>query len=142
VISAVDTSVLIDVLAGDPVHAVPSRVVLERASREGALIVCPVVVAELRAAYREDDPVRSILLDLVIHVVDLDTEDALLAGKIHRSYLQAGGRRERVVADFLIGAHASNHASRLVARDRGFFRDHFEGLQVWYPEPAATGGAP
>lgn len=119
--------------------AARSRAALARASREGAIIVCPVVVAELRAAYRDNERLRALLLDLVIHVVDLDTEDALLAGAIHRSYLQAGGQRDRVVADFLIGAHAQNHASRLLARDRGFFRDHFEGLPVWYPEPAADG---
>ncbi len=131
--SAIDTSVLIDVLTGDPEFSKVSRSALVRASREGALIVCPVVVAELRAAYRDDAQVRALLLDLAIHVVDLDTEDALTAGAIHRSYLLAGGNRRRVVADFLIGAHARNHASRLVARDRGFFRDHFRNLDVWYP---------
>lgn len=132
--SAVDTSVLIDVLARDPTFSTSSRYALGQASREGALIVCPVVIAELRAAYREDAQVRRLLVDLEIHVVDMDTQDGLDAGKIHRSYLHAGGRRGRVVADFLIGAHARNHATRLIARDRGFFRDHFGDLEVWYPD--------
>ena len=136
--SAVDTSVLIDVLAADPAFLSTSRAALSQASREGALIVCPVVVAELRAAYRDDAQVRALLLDLTIHVVDLNMEDALTAGEIHRLYLLAGGDRKRVVADFLIGAHARNHASRLIARDRGFFRDYFQDLAVWYP--AARGG--
>ncbi len=137
--SAVDTSVLIDVLARDPTFSTSSRYALRQSSREGALIVCPVVVAELRAAYREDAQVRRLLLDLEIHVVDMDTQDGLDAGKIHRSYLHAGGGRSRVVADFLIGAHARNHATRLIARDRGFFRDHFGDLEVWYPdEPENT----
>lgn len=131
--SAVDTSVLIDVLALDPRYSATSRYALGQASREGALILCPVVVAELRAAYREDTEVRRLLLDLGIHVVDLDAQDGLDAGKIHRAYLRAGGSRDRVVADFLIGAHAHNHATRLIARDRGFFREHFGDLEVWYP---------
>jgi predicted nucleic acid-binding protein len=134
VTSSVDTSVLIDVLAGDPTYSVSSRHALGRASREGALIVCPVVVAELRAAYRDDAQVRRLLLDLGIHVVDVDMQDGLDAGRIHRAYLHAGGGRDRVVADFLIGAHARNHATRLIARDRGFFRDYFGDLKVWYPD--------
>ena len=132
--SAVDTSVLIDVLARDPTFSASSRYALEQASREGALIVCPVVVAELRAAYRDDAQVRRLLPDLEIHVVDTDMQDGLDAGKIHRAYIHAGGRRGRVVADFLIGAHARNHATRLIARDRGFFRNHFGDLEVWYPD--------
>ena len=131
--SAVDTSVLIDVLAGDPRFTSSSRTALAQASREGALIVCPVVVAELRAAYRDHADVRRLLLDLGIHVVNVDLQDGLDAGRIHRAYLDAGGGRDRVVADFLIGAHARNHAARLIARDRGFFRDHFADLEVWYP---------
>ncbi len=52
-----------------------------------------------------------------------------------RSYLarrQASGQR-RVVADFLIGAHARVHADRLLARDRGYYRDSFKGLTLLAP---------
>ncbi|MFO8043004.1 MAG: type II toxin-antitoxin system VapC family toxin [Alkalispirochaeta sp.] len=132
--SAVDTSVLIDVLARDPAYSTSSRYALTQASRVGALIVCPVVVTELRPAYRDDAQVRRLLLNLEIHVVDMNAQDGLAAGRIQRAYLHAGGRRGRVVADFLIGAHARNHATRLIARDRGFFRDYFEDLEVWYPD--------
>lgn len=132
-VSAIDTSVLIDVLANDERYAAGSRAALEQSNRTGRLVVSPVVVAELRSAYETDDTVREVLLDLAIHVVPLDTTDALRAGAIHRAYRGAGGTRSRVVADFLIGAHAVHHADRLVARDRGFFRRYFGELTVWYP---------
>ena len=45
----------------------------------------------------------------------------------------AGGRRQRVVADFLIGAHAQLQAERLLTRDRGFYRAYFTGLCVLDP---------
>lgn len=132
--SALDTSVLVDVLWGDPAFVERSRRAIEEAAREGALIVSPVVVAELRHAYRTDDDIVALLSDLGIHVVALELEDGLLAGAVHRRYRAAGGTRIRVLADFLIAAHALVHADRLVARDRGFFRDHFEDLEISYPE--------
>ncbi len=40
---------------------------------------------------------------------------------------------ERVVADFLVGSHASLCADALLTRDRGFYRTEFSGLRVLEP---------
>jgi predicted nucleic acid-binding protein len=53
-----------------------------------------------------------------------------LAGVNFARYLSRGGRAGRIVADFLIGAHAVLHADRLLARDRGYLRDYFSRLTV------------
>ena len=66
----------------------------------------------------------------------LDVEAALAASGAWRKHRAKGGRRERVVADFLIGAHAQLHAERLLTRDRGFYRACFSGLKIL--DPAAT----
>lgn len=63
---------------------------------------------------------------------------ALLAGEMFRVYLQRGGKRGRVVPDFLIAAHAQTHAQRLLARDRGYYRDYFKQLTLWDPTPGAS----
>ena len=43
---------------------------------------------------------------------------------------KAGGKHERILADFLIGAHALHEANRLLTRDRGFYRRYFSGLEI------------
>jgi hypothetical protein len=63
----------------------------------------------------------------------LDLESALAASTAWRKHRARGGRRERVAADFLIGAHAQLHADRLLTRDRGFYRAFFRGLKVLDP---------
>ncbi len=60
-------------------------------------------------------------------------ETAILASTVWNVYRAQGGRRERVVADFLIGAHALSQAERLLTRDRGFYRAYFSRLKLLDP---------
>jgi hypothetical protein len=50
-----------------------------------------------------------------------------------RVYPHRGGKRGRVVPDFLIAAHAQELSDRLLARDRGYYRDYFMQLNLWEP---------
>ena len=45
-------------------------------------------------------------------------------------YRRAGGPRMRIVADFLVGAHALASADRFLTRDRGFHASYFEALKT------------
>ncbi|MGH8875259.1 MAG: type II toxin-antitoxin system VapC family toxin [Acidimicrobiia bacterium] len=70
---------------------------------------------------------------LAVGFSPLDERDALSDGEAWGRYRRRAGQRRRLVADFLIAAHALHHADRLLTRDRGFYRSYFEDLEVLDP---------
>src|SRR5713226_1692795 len=103
--TAVDTSVLLDVLLADPRHAARSEAALRRAASEGGLVVCEVVIAEIVPVLGPAS-VDEFLADWRVGFRPSSAESAALAGRMFHRYLERGGRRGRVVPDFLIAAHA------------------------------------
>jgi predicted nucleic acid-binding protein len=137
VITAVDSSVLLDVLLDDPRHAIRSLASLRKARGEGALVACPVVWAEVCAAAPGNPDVPSRLVAAGISFDPFDEACARKAGDLWAAYRAAGGKRERLIPDFLVGAHALVRGARLLSRDRGFFRAYFTGLTLLDPFPAS-----
>lgn len=135
--TAIDSSVLLDVLVNDARFADAAEASLRSAARAGSLIVCECVLAEVRPALSESE-VDEFLNDLGVTFVPSTRESALLAGTMMQTYLaRRATQGARVVADFLIGAHALVLADCLLARDRGFYRDYFKNLRVLSPSKSA-----
>lgn len=131
--TAVDSSVLLDVLVDDPRFADASEAALRRAASEGSLIVCECVVAEIMPAVGTDR-IEEFLSDWNLEFTAANKASAKLAGEMFRIYLERrSGSGGRVVPDFLIGAHAVCLADRLLARDRGYYRDYFKKLRLLEP---------
>jgi predicted nucleic acid-binding protein len=134
-ITAVDTSVLLDIFAADRVFGTRSREALRRAVAEGSLIACPVVWAEVAAGFQSAQQALQAMQQLGVSFSPIGLEAALGAADVWHRYRRGGGTRQRLIADFLIGAHACALADRLLTRDRGFYRSYFNALQILDPAP-------
>lgn len=153
-ISSIDTNVLLDVLLPDNVHLGSSKALLDRASSEGALIICEVVYAELACQFTAAHGLDAFLEATGIRLAPSGPESLQVAGdawKVHLS--RRDGRlqcrscgclirvncpecghavtsRQHVASDFIIGAHALAYADRLLTRDVGFYRAYFPKLKL------------
>ena len=149
-----DTNILLDVL----ISGAPQRDASERALREsigaGATVISEAVYAELAARFTTQEELDRFLRDTGIRSEPSGAEALYLAGRAWGEYLlrrpdflvcpscgasqdvhcpACGTRlrpRSHVIADFLIGAHATIHADRMLTRDRGYFRTYFVGLEL------------
>lgn len=129
-ITAVDTSVLLDVFGNDPEHGHASAERLRRCLQEGTLAACDIVWAETRAAFPDNVSFEKAMTVIGVRFCPLSDRAAAHAGACWKAYRRAGGSRSRVLADFVIGAHALHQADRLLTRDRGYYRSHFRGLAL------------
>jgi len=130
--TAVESSVLLDLLTGSLDEAARAADSLKNCVNDGPVIVCETVIAEIMPELGVDQLtkfLRSWQLDFVLS----NAICAIRAGQMYAEYLRRGGRRGRVVPDFLIGAHAFTFSDRLLTRDNGFGRDYFRGLKTMSP---------
>jgi predicted nucleic acid-binding protein len=132
-ITAIDTNILLDVLIPNEEFCDSTIGALEQAATAGSLVVCDLVYAELSIHFGAQRECDAFLDGNEIRVESLNREAHFLASRIWRAYRKQGGRRNRILADFLVGAHAQTQAERLLSRDRGFYRRLFPRLNVIDP---------
>jgi predicted nucleic acid-binding protein len=131
---AVDSSVLIDVLIEDPKYADSSEAAIADALASGDVVVCDAVVAEVQAMLDTSISLMETVNGFGVRFGPTTEQAAMRAGHMNKRFRARGGKRERVVADFLIGAHALLQCDALITRDDGFFRDYFKGLKLIVPK--------
>lgn len=132
-ITAIDTSVLLDIFADDPTFRDRSLAAVRVSLASGTLVACEVVCSEVAAAFPDARSAEAALLGIAVTYSPLDAASASRAGVAWRAYRKRGGPRGRLIADFLVGAHAIEQADRLLTRDRGFQRAAFARLAIVDP---------
>ena len=128
-ITAVDTNVLLDILIPSDQHGPQSKAWLVAAYDAGAIVVSDVVYAELVPSFRDRAALDGALQEIGATLSPIDSSIAYEAGLRWKRYRLAGGPRDRIITDFLIGAHAVSAADVFLTRDRGFFSTYFPELK-------------
>jgi len=136
-ITAVDTNVVIALWDKDPLLNLAAQTSLEAAFKRGSLVVAAPVFAELIAAPgRNESFVTSFLEDTAI-AIDWELGESVWrsAGRAFQSYAERRRKQRdsgarRILADFLIGAHADFNGYRLLTLDERLYRVAFPTLTI------------
>ncbi len=135
--TAVDTNVIIALWDKDPALSGAAENALEAAFKRGQLTIAAPVFAELIAAPgRSEAFISSFLEDTAIAVDwDLDEQIWKAAGRAFQAYAERRRKQRdagvrRILADFLIGAHAQVRGFRLLTLDAGLYRAAFPSLKL------------
>lgn len=129
-----DSNVVLDLLLADKDWRDWSFRLLAQCKAEGALVLTPIVFAEIAAEFRSYERAHDTISGLGFLRDDIPYEAAYLAGRAHISYRARGGSRDRTLPDFLIGAHAAVKGYRLLTRDQSRYRSYFPNLTIIAPD--------
>jgi predicted nucleic acid-binding protein len=134
--TAIDTNVISAIWTDEPSAKELIRT-LRAAKSEGALLISPVVYVELHAYPGVSEVViKDFLADSGIRV-DFSLKESVWeeAGRRFAQYANrrrrsGSGDPKRLLADFLVGAHALLHADRLLSLDEAGYRQDFPELKL------------
>ena len=132
-ITAVDANIVLDVLVGTPTEVQSAHTAMLAAKVAGDLIMSSVAYAEIAARFNSKAKADDFFSLLACKVQPLDDNAAFLAGQFFAQYRKCGGTRTRIIADFLVAAHAQQNADRILTRDTGFFGSNFPRLKAVSP---------
>lgn len=133
----VDSSVLLDLFTEDKLWLSWSQEQLTQAAQRGAIVLNAIVLAEISPRFSRIETLHSALPSMAI-IEEIPPAAAFLAGHAHADYRRAGGTREAVLPDFLIGAHAAVTDRPLLTRDPRRVAAYIPGATLIAPERTST----
>jgi predicted nucleic acid-binding protein len=135
--TAIDTNVVTALWNNDDALNLRAQAALDAVFGRGRLVVSGVVYAELLAAPGRTEEFVDRFLQAAAIDVEWEINERLLraAGLAFRGYAerrrkQTGVEPRRILADFLVGAHAMLNKHRLLTLDTGMYRAAFPRLEL------------
>jgi predicted nucleic acid-binding protein len=129
----VDTNVLLDVLQDDPQWANWSQGQLETAALTDKLVINAVIYAELSMAFERIEELEKVIGEAALAVELIPREALFLAGKVFLDYRRRESRKQGVLPDFFIGAHAAVNGYPILTRDAGRYRRYYPTVRLILP---------
>lgn len=129
----VDSCILIDLLADDPVWADWSLDQLDICGQTAPLIINPLILAEISPRFERAADLEAALAGLPLVREALPWDAVFLAGQAFRVYRQSQGVKTSPMPDFYIGAHALVNGLQLLTRDAARYRRYFPRLRIVAP---------
>jgi predicted nucleic acid-binding protein len=135
--TAIDTNVVIALWDKDPTLSLAAQNALEAAFNRGTLIAAAPVFAELIAAPGRSEVFVGSFFEETGIGVDWELPEQIwrLAGRAFQAYAERRRKQRdvgarRILADFVIGAHAAANGCRLLTLDDRLYRSSFPTLAI------------
>ncbi|AYG60313.1 type II toxin-antitoxin system VapC family toxin [Rhizobium jaguaris] len=133
-VTMVDTNVLVDLAIPSSTWHDWSNGKVFSAFKQGPVVINPIIYAEFSLRYSNIDRVDELLPESEFRRENLPWSAAFAAAAAFKIYRQAGGERERILPDFLIGAHAAVRGYSILTRDPKGYRSYFSTVDLISPE--------
>jgi predicted nucleic acid-binding protein len=135
--SAIDTNVVIALWDANPSLSLAAEAALEAAFHRGPLVAAAPVFAELLAAPGRTETFVNRFFEETGIAIDWDLGEPVWrsAGRAFQTHADRRRRHRsseprRILADFLIGAHAETRGHRLLTLDERLYRAAFPKLAI------------
>jgi predicted nucleic acid-binding protein len=135
--TAIDTNVIVALWDPNDLLSSVANAALDEAVGHGRLIICAPVFAELVAVPRRSEAFLDGFLNDTGISVDWNLDESIwrMAGRAFEAYARRRRRNRdagprRILADFLIGAHALERECRFLTLDEGLYRAAFPRLEI------------
>lgn len=129
-----DSNVLLDIITADAKWLEWSARQFREASREGPILLNPVIYSELAPAFKSQAALDRWLPGALFRRLPLPYEAAYLASLAFMKYRDQGGTKTSALPDFFIGAHAEVERLPLVTRDMTRYRTYFPKVKLICPD--------
>jgi len=130
----VDSNIILDIVTEDKRWFKWSSEVLSRHSETHALVINPIIYAEVSMGFERIEDVEAALPPVLFRRAPIPWEAAFLAGKCFLQYRKKGGSKRSPLPDFFIGAHAAVLGIPLLTRDASRYRTYFPRLRLITPD--------
>lgn len=128
-----DTNVLLDIATADATWLGWSEGQLRAAAAQGAILINPIIYAELAPAFASQSDLDHWLDPAIFQRIPLPYAAGWLAAQAFLKYRRAGGTKNSPLPDFYIGAHAEVERLTLVTRDAPRYRTYFPNVALLTP---------